>query len=141
MLFANFRKVAAACRANGGHIALEWPRNCTYWKQRLVTRFLRQYELEFHDFDGCMYDLRSSALRTDGLLIKKPWRIASDISTFTYLRRKCDHSPDEHTRCAGSDTKMSEGYTNSLAAEIHTCFAVHAYSLSSGGYVPYLVDS
>jgi hypothetical protein len=130
MLFANFVKVAAACTANGGRIAIEWPRACSYWSLPVVQDFIRLHALTNYDFDGCMFGLCSA---TDGNPIKKPWRIASDMSEFTDLRRRCTHSPAEHALCAGTDTKASEGYTDALALLIHRCFASHACSSSPGG--------
>ncbi len=130
-LFTNFVKVAAACDANCGHIAIEWPRACSYWSLNVVSDFVRKHSLIIHDFDGCMYGLCSTNVNTPGDPIKKPWRIASNLTEFSNLRRKYTHQPSEHVPCAGVDTKRSEGYTDELATSIHRCFASHA--CSSGG--------
>ncbi len=128
-LWRNFVKVAAACTANGGHIAIEWPRSCSYWSHKSVQTFLRKSNLINYDFDGCMYGLCSTKGHTLGDPIKKPWRIASNMTEFSHLRRRCTHLPSEHVRCAGADTKTSEGYTDALAALIHRCFASFAGGL------------
>ncbi len=44
-LFSNFAQVAAACSANGGHIAIEWPRGCSYWSHLEVQALLRKHNL------------------------------------------------------------------------------------------------
>jgi hypothetical protein len=132
-LFANFTLVAAACRANGGHIALEWPRACSYWSLDVVRNFASSYALENYDFDGCMYELRSASESTHGRPIKKPWRIASDMPQFSNLRRRCTHGPNEHAPCAGTDTKVSEGYTDALATAVHHCFSLRSCGVCPGG--------
>jgi hypothetical protein len=66
ILYANFVKVAAACRSNDGHIALEWPRGCSYWNEEPIKDFAREYALIDYDFDGCEYGLRSTAPATLG---------------------------------------------------------------------------
>ena len=35
------------------------------------------------------------------------------------LCRKCEHKPIEHAPCAGSDTKITEGYTDELVINLH----------------------
>ncbi len=58
--------VAAACKANGGHLAVEWPRSCRYWECTVVKRFIRHYDFEDSVLDGCMYGLKSHVnLRSD----------------------------------------------------------------------------
>ncbi len=125
--------MAAACYENGGRIALEWPRACSYWSLPVVRDFVRSYALENYDFDGCMFELRSAAKSSQGQPIKKPWRIASDMPEFSVIRRLCTHDPAEHAPCAGTDTKVSEGYTDALATQIHRCFALHGCSACPGG--------
>jgi hypothetical protein len=134
-LFDNFALVAAACRANGGNIAIEWPRGCSYWSLPKTQQFLRAYALENFDFDGCMFGLTSLAPDTLGQPIKKPWRIASDIPGFANLRRHCTHerSSTSHACCAGSNTLLTQGYTDDLCTLIHRCFAAHACDTTSGG--------
>jgi hypothetical protein len=132
-LFSNLRKVAAACSLNGGHIAIEWPRACAYWRRPAVKSFLRLYALVDYDFDGCMFGLCSTAAATLGNPIKKPWRIASNMPEFANLRLICTHTPSEHASCAGVDTKASEGYTDALAMSIHACFALHEEPSGPGG--------
>jgi hypothetical protein len=133
VLFGNFMVVAAACRQNYGHIAMEWPRACSYWTRPSVLNFVRLNNLVDYDFDGCMYGLCSVVEATLGEPIKKPWRIASDMPEFEMLRRQCTHTPTEHAQCAGKDTKLSEGYTDALARSIHACFALHGCRLGPGG--------
>ena len=140
-LFRNFVKVAAACDANGGHIAIEWPRACSYWPLKVVQSFVRKHSLINYDFDGCMYGLCSTNGHTLGDPIKKPWRIASNLADFSNLCRRCTHQPSEHVRCAGADTKQSEGYTDALANSIHRCFASYACSLGRSDADEYAVNS
>jgi hypothetical protein len=81
---------------------------------------------------------------TLGCPIKKPWRIASNLPSFENIRRTCTHAPAEHTRCASADTKITEGYTDELATQIHRCFALHTTTIPGGewmeNYDGYAVD-
>ena len=117
--------VARACRANGGSIALEWPRRCAYWHKRSVQAFMREFGIQAHHLDGCAYGLTSLAPRTMGMPIRKPWTFASDMPSFASLRRSCPHTPEQHTKCAGVDTRLTEGYTDELATAIHCAWHAH----------------
>ena len=121
-LWHNFVLVAEACRLNGGKVAFEWPRGCTYWRDRKVIAFLKRTGMQLFDFDGCMYGLRSRARKTEGKLLRKPWRIASDCDAFQRLCRKCDHDPKQHAKVEGTDTKLTESYTDELAQGVIDCW-------------------
>ena len=99
--------VAEACHANGGHIAIEWPRACLYWRGRSVKASIRRWACTVHHFDGCMYNLRSQAAATRGKLLRKPWSIATNAD-FEGIGRLCDKS-HAHAKTQGIDTKMTEG--------------------------------
>ena len=121
-LWLSFEAVAAACVANGGHIAIEWPQSCSYWKVPRVRSFIKRYALQSVSFDGCAYGLVSQVAATAGRPIRKPWCIASNCEAFQRLCRACDHRPHEHVRLQGTDTKLSESYTDELVHAIHECW-------------------
>ena len=113
-------------------MAIEWPRSSSYWRDRKVKAALRKWGCEQHHLDGCMYGLVSQVAATSGMPLKKPWTIASNATGFRSLCRKCDHT-HEHAKIQGADTKPTEGYTDALADEIHSCWAhsLHAAAATS----------
>ena len=121
VLWGSFETVAEACRKNGGRIALEWPRECTYWRDVRVTAFEKRFGLQHVTLDGCMYGLRSISARTKGQLLTKPWTVSTDCSELQRLCRLCNHDriAEPHARTQGQDTLMSESYTDELARAIH----------------------
>ena len=136
-LWRNFVLVADRCRANGGRIAIEWPRGCMYWRDRRVTRCLKRWNLESFELDGCRFGLRSQATATKGKLLRKPWRIAPDCVDFWRMADECNHQPHEHCKTAGADTKRTESYTDRRVDDIHTIWGCHVRPVSEraeGGY-------
>ena len=115
-------RVADACLANGGHIAWEWPKPCTYWRDKRVQAFITRHRLQSVVFDGCAYGVVSQQGSTAGRPIKKSWRVAYSCDAFQALRRPCTHAPGEHVRLQGADTRLSESYTDELASAIHACW-------------------
>ena len=65
-----------------------------------------------HDFDGCMYGLKSQ-FKDVGTAIKKPWRIVSWGVAFKDLHSKCDGS-HTHGPCAGRETRLTQLYTDKI---------------------------
>ena len=100
-LWTNFEKVCDACISVGGHIAIEWPTGCMYWRRRCVKRAMLRWGLVPRRVDGCMYGLVSSKRATRGKPLKKPWTIATICVAFESLRT-CD-GRRKHVPVAGSD--------------------------------------
>ena len=50
---------ARECIKNNGHIAVEWPSGCDYWRYYIVQEFFDELQLEKIKFDGCALGLRS----------------------------------------------------------------------------------
>ena len=120
-LWRSFRQVANACLANGGHIAIEWPKSCLYWRNRSVRADLTRWGCVPYHFDGCMYGLVSQSAGTRGVPLRKSWTICSNADGFKHVARACDHA-HVHARIQGTDTKMTECYTPELADRIHYCW-------------------
>jgi len=132
VLWRNFKLTASACLANGGRVAIEWPKACMYWRDKDVKAALRRWGCMQHHLDGCMYGLTSQAASTSGKLLRKPWTIASNADGFMKIRRPCDHK-HEHAKTQGVDTKLTEGYTPALADAIHHCWYISVGPGSAGG--------
>ena len=122
-LFENMTRISAAVVAKGGFVAIEWPRFCAYWQEPEVQQFVNQHGLQSVYFDGCMFGLVSRFGQSAGIPIRKPWRVDTNSPALLQsLDRCCNHKHD-HTPCAGSDTRATEGYTDELVATIHEAFA------------------
>ena len=106
-IWSSFAKVARSVVDSGGAVAIEWPRNCSYWKWPRVAALIKELKLIEANFDGCALGVKTA----DGMLIKKPWRVMCNMSTLIGKLdgRKCigEH---EHAPCAGSNTKSTEVY-------------------------------
>lgn len=59
-------------------IAMEWPRNCRYWKAKKVAKFFDAKRLITYNFHGCMVGIKN---KDNDVPIKKPWTIATDMQT------------------------------------------------------------
>ena len=114
--------------SRGGKVAIEWPRNCTYWHRPEVREFMSEFGLKRYEFDGCCYNLRSQVPATFGRLLKKPWTIASNCHDFWRMERCCDHAPHEHVRVQGKDTRLTECYTRDIADSIHVSWLCNVSS-------------
>ena len=124
-LWCNFEIVAKACHANGGKIAIEWPKGCTYWKDSRVIALIERFALCSYALDGCMYGLRSVVRKTRGKFLRKPWIIMSDCDDFWRIENRCNHDRRAHVRIQGADAKLTEGYTDQMADRIHLCWECH----------------
>lgn len=91
---------------------MELPRGCEYWKDEKMTSILDGADHYVHDFDGCMYGLKTR-FSTPEQSLKKPWRIVSWGVEFPKMRLKCDHGHD-HGQCAGRETKTTQQYTDKI---------------------------
>ena len=68
-------------------------------------------ESHVHDFDGCMYGLKTQ-FDDRHIPIKKPWRIVSWGVKFD-LHKKCDRRHD-HGKCEGRETRITQTYTQQI---------------------------
>ncbi len=119
-LWAAFEIVASHALQVGARVFIEWPRQCAYWRNPRVAKFIKAHRFAFANFDGCMYGLVASAGRDKGMPILKPWRVACSpgSSLPNSLCKRCDGSHD-HTRCAGQNTLLTQGYTPEIARIVH----------------------
>ena len=100
-------------------IAIEWPRNCRYWKLRKVAQFLNSRQLITFNFHGYMVGIRNK----DEIPIKKPWTIATNLLSLGCEMSKfqCDHS-HEHVQGRGKDLKATDRYTFIMTDLVHSAF-------------------
>ena len=95
---------------------LELPRGCDYWNDERMKFLINGTQSTVHDFDGCMYGLKSQ-FKDVGTAIKKPWRIVSWGVKFFDLHEKCDGS-HTHGQCAGRETRATQLYTEKIVRSI-----------------------
>jgi len=131
-LWENFVLLARFALRRGARIAIEWPKNCRYWKFPNVIAFLEETKMKCFDFDGCMFGLKSSIAGGEHRPLRKSWKIATNLGELRdHLGITCDgrHS---HARVRGLDAKHSENYTKGLASAVHTAFCEYAASIEAG---------
>ena len=91
---------------------LELPKGCDYWKDKRMIDMINGTDSFTHEFDGCMYGLKSK-YHNIGTPIKKPWRIISWGVSFKNLHERCDGS-HVHGPCAGKETRVTQLYTEEI---------------------------
>ena len=121
-LFTNFEILADIVIGRGGVVCIEWPTPCKYWRDPQVLAFTRKHNFVKTQLHGCAYGLQNRK----GNPMKKPWSICTNShSVATRLTWKCDGT-HKHEEARGIDCKLSEGYTDMLAQEVHSALA-HAF--------------
>ena len=123
-LWLKFEDLCEKVNGLSGHIAIEWPRACAYWRWTRVVALLARFDLAVVDFDGCAYNMRSVVCSE--LFVKKPWRIATNNKPLlrSLVGKRCPgiDSTHLHTPCQGRETKATENYTHELVDCIHRAF-------------------
>ena len=76
-IWTAFKVVARECIKHDGHVAVEWPSACDYWRYHIVQEFFEELQLEKIKFDRCALGLRSD--HNDP--IRKPWSVAVSLQT------------------------------------------------------------
>ena len=95
---------------------LELPKGCDYWKDKRMIDMINGTDSFTHEFDGCMYGIKSKYTKT-GTPIKKPWRIISWGVSFKNLHEKCDGS-HVHGPCAGKETRITQLHAEQIVKVI-----------------------
>ena len=116
---AHYRVLLEVC----SFIAIEWPKNCVYWKLEYVLSFCQRYSMDQVTFDGCMIGV----VDVRGAPIKKPWKIRTNLEPLikSFTNMQCDES-HEHAEGRGESLKSTETYTFQMTDidMIHRAFGV-----------------
>ena len=113
-IWTAFRAVAGECIKHNGHIAVEWPSGCDYWRYHIVQEFFDKLQLEKTKFGGCALGPRSD--------YNDPIRKLRCVATGNghmfraFAKYACpgkDKRPYHEPR-AGKYTKSTESYTRPL---------------------------
>ena len=103
-----------------GHVIFEWPQGCALWSQPKIKQMIQEFDLKLTNFHGCSLGLRAS----DGNLIKKPWRLASNVSRIMEAFSKHQCSGDHvHTPAAGKETANTAFYPVAMTDLAHDCMS------------------
>ena len=114
-LWEGFERIAQCVVNLGGHVCIEWPARCTYWKDPEVRKCLHNIGFTSAYLDGCAY----GTVNSTGVPLLKPWRVATNSPVIaSHIARRCsgDH---KHGPCRGKDCKRTELYTPQMASVIH----------------------
>ena len=127
-----FKVVAKECIKHNGHIAVEWPSGCDYWRYRIVQEFFEELQLERVKFDGCALGLRSDHNDPS----RKPWSVATNNGHIfrAFAKYSCpgkDKHP-YHEPCASKYTKKAEGYTWPFADIVHKAWKNSQLEINRG---------
>ena len=105
---------------------MEWPRNCAYWRRPKVLKFCLKFGLADVTFDGCRFGVAARS----GLLLKKPWRLCSNVHfVLTNFQDKHCTGDHEHGECRGVDCKHSENYSWRMVRLVHRSFRQSASNI------------
>ena len=110
---------------HGALLAIEWPSSCTYWFDQRIQAFISKYKLQKTKLIGCAVGLTSTAAKSAGLPILKPWTIMSNMCEIhDHMSLTCPGCP-VHAKCEGKDTVLSGRYTRIFVRKVHDAFRMH----------------
>ena len=72
-VWKSFKLLATECLENGGSVAIQWPKNCSYWKSAPVRNFLQKHSMENVVYNGCAVGMVAS----DGTPSKTSYTVSS----------------------------------------------------------------
>ena len=121
-IWDQFEDAARACHRLGGHVVIEWPSLCDYWREARVQRLVSDLGLEQVKIDGCAVGLKS----VDNIPIRKPWTLktAHEGILKSFAKRRCPgkEKHPSHQSCEGKHTRPTEEYTDYFARLVHGAF-------------------
>ena len=79
ILYVAFLRDARFAVSKGWRIAFEWPKNCSLWKETDVIAMISEFQLQCVCFDGCTLGVKSISGPFEGLPVRKPWCVATDV--------------------------------------------------------------
>ena len=138
VLLSKFLSIADRILTLGGHVSFEWPRWCAGWALPELQSFIKKWDLQSVNVDGCAAGMVSS----DGYPIRKPWRFVTSNSRQAYALQafNCTHKPGEHVEAAGKETKRTEIYPPALATALLESLFPHSGRIPAMSCEPALLD-
>ena len=124
-IWASFKIVARQCHDRGGKIAIEWPSECSYWKENCVQKLVKELGLKRFRVNGCAMGLVGGPRK---LPVSKPWDICTNEPTLQEVMGsyRCPGKQDhpEHCLTGGSINKETERYTDKMCQLIHRSWKI-----------------
>ena len=118
-LFSKAKLLIRQAESVGATWAVEWPKNCRYWKDKWVAQFMSKRSTYDAFVDGCMVGLVAQRAPHQGRLMRKPWRIVTKRSQFAeHLTVTCTHARSDHVAVEGSDAKLTENYSEAFVDRV-----------------------
>ena len=112
----------------GVHVAIEWPRGCTYWGLPKVKRLIERLGLVPYHFDGCAVGLKGK----DNLPIKKPWTVATTHEEIGKALSEFQCSCNmQHAEGRGKFLRETQSYTYVMTDAIHAAFRSRSQAIST----------
>ena len=121
-LFDNCVIAAQAIVQRGGHLVLEWPSRCRYWKQPKVKALLGITDLGWKSMrvKACAHGQRILTGKDKGKALTKVWRLVSTINDLQYaMDIPCQGDHDHVTTIGGSRALLSGKYPDGFAKAFH----------------------
>ena len=120
-LFDNFVIAAQAVVARGGHLVLEWPARCRYWRDPKVKALLNIAELGWKNVHvkACAHGQRIMSGKHKGKALTKLWRLAFTIDGFQYAMGIPCSGDHYHVSTICSRTLLSGKYPDGFAKAFH----------------------
>ena len=123
LLFNGFLRVAEAIIQKGGHLLIEWPNECRYWKEPKVLALLG---LQLHLYNLCVracahgQDIEHGPER--GKYPTKVWRLLTTIPGLAELLQLPCPGDHEHGQTYGAQTAASAKYPPKMAERFYYRF-------------------
>ena len=107
----------------GGHVAIEWPTSCSYWRFREVRAFIQKHDLKKVKIHGCALGAASAS----GIPIMKPWTICTSMPSLVdgLKSYRCSGDHDHEIIAGSKQSSRSAVYPPLLAKVVHGIFGRH----------------
>ena len=124
-LFNNFTRAAQAVVQRGGHLVIEWPSNCLYWREPRVRALLDISELKWNSIRvrACAFGQRIEAGANAGKALTKVWRLETTMPRLHEVLQLPCPGGHEHVTTAGQHTTASGKHPKAMADAFHKQFA------------------
>ena len=124
-LFNNFVLVAQAVVQRGGHLVLEWPVTCRYWKHPKVKKLLARGPLTWQNMRvrACAHGQLIMTGKYAGKALTKAWRLSSTMAGLRAVMSLDCPGDHEHITTSGAFTLLSGKYPPLMAAAFHQHFS------------------
>lgn len=114
---------------------MEWPTDCADRGRQTFLKLIADVLLQEVCMDGCALGVQTRA----GFLLKKPWRLCTNVSNILpeFRKYKCPNSGSLtdhiHGQCRGDNCKQSETFVWETVRVAHKAFVKQQANLNAIG--------